>query len=58
MPRAPDTDDGPQRFIRRWLTFDDNRPVRPQKIWMLVATVSAFVTVSALLAWCSNLTPN
>jgi hypothetical protein len=57
MPRAPDADDGPQRFIRRWLTFDDNRPVRLRKIWMLAATVLVFVMASAMLAWCSNPTP-
>jgi hypothetical protein len=52
-PRGPD-DDGPQRFIRKWLTFDEARPMRIRKIWMLIATVLMLLAASALLALFSN----
>ena len=53
MPRGPD-DDGPQRFIRKWLAFDEAKPMRVRKLWMLIATVMALLAASALLAWLSN----
>ena len=53
MPRGPD-DDGPQRSIRKWLTFDEARPMRIRKIWMLIATVLMLLAASALLALFSN----
>lgn len=49
MPRGPDVDDGPQRFIRKWLTFDEARPMRIRKIWMLIAAVLMLLAASALL---------
>jgi hypothetical protein len=48
-PRNPDGD-GPQRFIRNWLTFDENRPPRTRTMWKLIATVALFLLASALLA--------
>ncbi len=56
MARAPDADDGqendgPRRFIRQWLTFDEARPARIHRLWMLVAAVMALLAASALLAW-------
>ena len=54
MPRGPDVDDGPQRFIRKWLTFDETRPMRGRKLWMLIAAVSILLAASALLAWFGN----
>ena len=54
MSRGPDVDDGPRRFIRKWLTFDEARPIQIRKIWMLIATVSVLLAVSALLAWLGN----
>jgi hypothetical protein len=54
MPRGPDADDGPQRFIRKWLTFDGERPARIRKLWMLIATVMVLLAASALLAWFSE----
>jgi hypothetical protein len=48
-PRGPDVDDGPQRFIRKWLTFDEARPMRVRKLWMLIATVLTLLAASALL---------
>jgi len=53
MPRGPDVDDGPQRFIRKWLTFDETRPMRSRKLWMLIAAVSILLAASAL-AWFGN----
>ncbi len=50
----PDADDGPRRFIRTWLTFDDARPVRARKMWMLAATVAILLVASALLALCNH----
>ena len=49
MPRGPDLDDGPQRFIRKWLTFDAASPMRIRKLWMLIATVLMVLAASALL---------
>jgi hypothetical protein len=54
MPRGPDLDDGPQRFIRKWLSFDEARPMRIHKVWMLVATVLILLAVSALLVVLSS----
>jgi hypothetical protein len=48
-PRNPDGD-GPQRFIRNWLTFDEHRPPRTRTMWKLIATVALFLLASALLA--------
>jgi hypothetical protein len=53
MPRGPD-DDGPQRFIRKWLTFDEAGPMRVRKIWMLIATILMLLAASALLVLFSN----
>ena len=53
MPRGPD-DDGPQRFIRNWLSFDEAKPMRIRKLWLLIATVMALLAASALLACFSN----
>jgi hypothetical protein len=51
-PPGPDADEGPQRFIRNWLTFDEGRPVRTRMrtMWKLIATVAIFLAASALLA--------
>jgi len=59
MPRAPDAEDGqendgPRRFIRKWLAFDAPAPMRIRKLWMLIATVMALLAASALLAWFSD----
>ena len=54
MPRGPDVDDGPQRFIRKWLTFDGERPMRIRKLWMLIATVLILLAASALLVLFGN----
>jgi hypothetical protein len=54
MPRGPDVDDGPQRFIRKWLTFDEARPLRIRKLWMLIAAVLMLLAATALLAVFSN----
>ena len=59
MPRAPDADggqenDGPRRFIRKWLAFDETAPMHIRKLWMLIATVTALLAASALLAWFSK----
>jgi hypothetical protein len=53
-PRGPDADEGPRRFIRNWLTFDENRPPRVLMIWKLIATVAILLLACALLAWLSG----
>ena len=53
-PRGPDAEDGPQRFIRKWLSFDEAKPMRIRKLWMLIATVLMLLVASALLAWFGN----
>jgi hypothetical protein len=54
ISRGPDAEDGPRGFIRKWLSFDEARPMRIGKLWMLIATVMALLAASALLAWLSN----
>jgi hypothetical protein len=43
-------DDGPRRFIRNWLSFDEQRPVRHRLVWPFVAAVVGLLVASALLA--------
>ena len=43
-------DDGPRRFVRNWLTFDEARPVRQKLLRTFAATVLALLVASALLA--------
>jgi hypothetical protein len=54
MLRGPDADDGPRRFIRSWLSFDETRPVRARKVWMLAATVAILLAATAVLSWLST----
>jgi hypothetical protein len=54
ISRGPDAEHGPRRFIRKWLSYDEARPMRIRKLWMLIATVMAMLAASALLAWLSN----
>jgi hypothetical protein len=49
-----DGDNGPRRFVRSWLSFDETRPARARKMWMLAATVAMLLAASALLAWFGN----
>ena len=49
-PRRPDADDGPRRFVRNWLTFDEHAPRRVRTMWKLIATVAMLLLASALLA--------
>jgi hypothetical protein len=56
MPHGPDADDGqendgPRRFISKWLAYDETAPTRVRKLWMMIATVTALLAASALLAW-------
>jgi hypothetical protein len=53
-PRGLEADAGPRRFIRNWLTFDENRPVRTRMMRRLIATVATLLVASALLAWFSS----
>jgi hypothetical protein len=50
-PRGPDAEDGPRRFVRKWLTFDEAKPMHIRKLWMLIATAMVLLAASALLAW-------
>jgi hypothetical protein len=49
-PHGPDADEGPRRFIRNWLTFNESRPVPMRPLWKLLATITLFLIASALLA--------
>lgn len=42
--------EGPRRFIRNWLSFDETRPARLRRLWALIATVLFLLLASALLA--------
>jgi hypothetical protein len=55
--RGPDNDDGPRRFIRNWLSFDDHQPLRLRRIVLLIATIAILLIASALLAWFSDHLP-
>jgi hypothetical protein len=52
--RGPDADQGPRRFIRNWLMFDENRPTRIRTMWRLIATVAILLLACALLALLSG----
>lgn len=43
-------DDGPKRFIRNWLMFDESRPARPRLLRNFIVLVAASFAVTALLA--------
>jgi hypothetical protein len=47
--RPGDADDGPRGFARRWLSFDDSRPVRTRLLWKFIAVVAAGLAASGLL---------
>jgi hypothetical protein len=49
--RRETEDDGPRRFVRRWLRFDETRPVRARMLWQLVATVALLLIASAMLVF-------
>lgn len=49
--RGPEDDEGPRRFIRRWLRFDEHAPRRLRTLWKLLATVAVLLAISAALAW-------
>jgi hypothetical protein len=53
----PDADggDGPRRFIRNWLRFDETKPVRVRMVWKLMAAVAMLLIASAVLAVVSGL---
>jgi hypothetical protein len=53
-PRRPDADDGPRRFIRTWLRFDEHARRRVRTMWKLLATVAMLLLASAALAWFSG----
>jgi hypothetical protein len=50
MPRDREADDGPRRFIRTWLRFDEHAPRRMRTLWKLIATVAVLLTASGLMA--------
>jgi hypothetical protein len=54
-PPRRDADDGPQRFVRNWLRFDEQAPQRVRTLWKLLATVTMLLAVSGLLAIASGL---
>jgi hypothetical protein len=54
MRPGPEADDGPRRFVRRWLRFDETKPVRVGMLWKLIAAVAMLLAASAALAWLSG----
>jgi len=55
--RGRDDDDGPRRFVRNWLRFDEHAPQRRRTMWKLIATVAMLLVASATLAWFSAYSP-
>jgi hypothetical protein len=55
MRPDPDGGDGPRRFIRNWLRFDETKPVRVRMVWKLMAAVAMLLIASAVLAVVSGL---
>ncbi len=55
--RGPDNDDGPRRFSRNWLRFDDRHPLRLRRIVLLIATIAILLIATALLAFFSDHVP-
>ena len=49
-------DDGPKRFVRKWLTFDDSRPTQPRLLRNFIAVVAACFAATALLVIISAMT--
>jgi hypothetical protein len=47
--RGPNND-GPRRFARNWLMFDESRPTRPRLLRNFILVVAACFAVTALLA--------
>jgi hypothetical protein len=47
-------DDGPRRFVRTWLRFDEHAPRRVRMLWKLIATVAILLVACGLLAWFSG----
>ena len=50
MSKQNSNDDGPKRFARNWLMFDESRPTRPRLLRNFVAVVATCFAVTALLA--------
>ena len=49
-------DDGPKRFARNWLMFDEARPTRPRLLRNFIAVVAISFAAAALLAMISAFT--
>jgi hypothetical protein len=45
-----DGDDGPRRFVRNWLRFDERAPRRVRTMWKLIAAVVMLLAASGALA--------
>jgi hypothetical protein len=54
-PHCPDADEGPRRFIRNWLTFNENRAVRAGMSRKFLVIAASLMAASALLAVTSSL---
>jgi hypothetical protein len=48
--RPSGENDGPRSFVRKWLGFDESRPVRTRLFWKFIAVVAACLAASGLLA--------
>ena len=53
--RGDPGDDGPRRFVRRWLSFDETRLVRTRLVAKFVAVIALMLLASALLALLGHL---
>jgi hypothetical protein len=45
-----DADEGPSRFVRQWLRFDESRPPRFALLWKFITTVVSLLILCAALA--------
>ena len=56
MSASGPNDDGPRRFARNWLMFNEARPTRPRLLRNFIAVVAICFAVTALLAAINALT--
>jgi hypothetical protein len=54
MRREADDDEGPRRFIRSWLRFDEARPVRTRMLRNFAMLAATLLAASGLLVLVSS----
>jgi hypothetical protein len=45
-----DADEGPQRFVRHWLSYDESRPPQFALLWKFITAVVSLLILCAALA--------